>query len=845
MNILVQGFIANIRKLFANDIVYASFWLTIVIIIFFFPVMLGWQSLTEAVPTFYSRPTPNPELKTPWQVDGGYHTVDVIPLIKTEIQMIKAGVSPLWGPYSGGGEPLLVNNTVSIYYPLRLIFFSIWDSVRAFDWYFLLRFLIAGVGMFIYLRTIGLRRIVSLWGGIAYAFTGYFLLYLTYPFLDIDALLPWVLWAVEYHFHNQDIRSSMLFGFFMAMIILIGQPQSTIIVVLLVGLYYAWRVIAHNDIRARAATIARHALITIVVAFLIASPFIIDFIVSYGQSRTIDDWQAKGLTQFPPMLLLHFVVTPAMMPEVAASGHLFDRYQSVIPYVGLSVLILFFVSFFLKKKPFPLAPLYAWIAFVILKNVGFPLVHWIGKLPILSQVGWYKAYGPMAGAMIICAAIALEHILHENKEGALVHWRRFYKFIALIPLAFIAAYVFAQSAFLKAYLPNFDFFNRRPEAVGKITALFKDWPLQIQKFVLDIIKSNGGYFTVALFAEAILFGGLALAVIFFLRHERYRRRAAITMACLTAFELWFYMPKIRDGFHYFDPYKQTPPYVQFLQSRLEKEEISRTFSLGEVFRGHLGELYEIQKSQNNSSIKSGRYLMFLPEMINREYPLTAYWPTNRLNEVPRKFFDAYNVRYLISEDRLDPNPGFQLVYDNDLKIYENNQSLPKAYVALRKQTASSPEEARNIFYGESFDPHTEVVLEDKNIISLSPTTVRAGLASATVIDYRKNEVLIRTESDRDGILVLTDAFYSGWNAYLDGERVSIYPANVLFRGIYLPRGTHTVRFAYEPWWFWPSVTVSLLALTGMGILMARRGRRIPNKESALTENYLPPTSEIQ
>jgi|GEM_PF-2703300 len=856
MNTLVRGSVANVRRLFTYDIVYASFWLTVAVIIFFFPVMLGWQSLTEAVPTFYSHSTPNPSIKTPWQVDGGFHTVDVIPLIKAEIQAIKARVSPLWGLYSGGGGSPLVSNAVNIYYPLRLIFFSIWDSVRAFDWYFLLRFLIAGLGMFMYLRIIGLRRIVSLWGGIAYAFTGYLILYLTYPFLDIDSVLPWALWAIERYFQDQNVRSSATIGFFIAMIILIGQPQSTIIATLLIALYYVWKAIADNNVRTTVSTFARpvralvssgarHASVTITVAILIALPFIIDFLITYQQGGTIDDWQIKGLTHFPPIQLLHFLVAPSMMPEVAASGHLFDRYEFIIPYVGLSVLILFFVSFFLKKKPFPLAPLYAWIAFVILKNVGFPLVQWIGKLPIFNQIGWYKAYGPMAAAIVICAAIAFEHILRGQKEGVVIRWRGFYRLLSAIPIVFIATYTFAQNVFLKAYVPNFDFFNRRPEAIGKVAALFRNWPSQIQEFILGIMKGNGNYLAAALFAEAILFGGLALAVIFFLRHERYRRRAAVAMVCLTAFELWFYMPKVRDGFHYLDPYTQTPPYVGFLQGKLEKERVSRTFSLGEVFRGHLGELYDIQKAQDNSSIKSNRYLLFLPEMILREYPLTGYWPANRLSEIPQKFFDAFNIRYLISENPLDPKLGFQLVYDNDLKIYENNQVLPKAYVTFQKQTVASPEEARSLFYGPSFSPHTEVILEDRNAVSLPPATATLSIRQATVVRYKPNEIVLNTETDRDGVLVLTDTFYPNWNAYLDGKRVPVYPANVMFRGIFLPRGSHEIRFAYEPWWFWPSVTISLLTLIGIGIFTVRRARRISSKESTPTESRPKLTSEAQ
>ncbi len=820
--------VRTIRNLFSHDIVYATFWMAVAITIFFFPVMLGWQSLAEAVPTFYSHTTPDPSVKTLWQVDGGFHTVDVIPLMRAEVGMIKAGIPPLWGAYSGGGEPLLVNNTVNVYYPLRLIFFFVGNSARAFDWYFLLRFLITGVGMFMYLRIIGLRRIVSLWGAIAYAFTGYLLLYLTYPFLDIESMLPWALWATERYFKDRSVRSSAFLGFFIAMIIMIGQPQSTIITTLFVALYFIWNAALHNKTKKEWCAVIGHALFVIGIAAAIASPFIIDFLVSYGQGKGIDDWQTKGLLTFSPMLLLHFIVTPAMMPEVAAAGHLFDRYQFIIPYVGMSVLMLFFVSLFLKKKPFPLVPLYVWIAFIVLKNAGFPLVQWIGTLPVLSQIGWYKAYGPLAAAIVICAAIAFEHILREYQDERRIWWRGFYTCIALIPAVFLAAYAFARNAFVAAYVPNFDFFNRRPEMIQKVMALIGHLPSRIQGFAVNIIEHNGAYAAVFLCAEAVIFSGVALVILFFLRHKRYARHATAALVLLTAFELWFSMPKIRDGFQYFDPYAHTPPYVQFLKDRMGNEGVSRTFSLGGVFRGHAGELYHIQKAQNNSSLKSKRYFLFLPEAIARR-ALTAELPASELAAVPEKFFDAFNIRYLISEEALDPKLGFQLAYDEDVKIYGNKRALPKAYVVFQKQSVSSPEEARNMFYAPWFDPHTAAIVEDGNAIALPPATSAAieprtigtlgangrAASPAAVIRYTSNEVILQTTSDRDGILVITDVFYPGWQAYLDGKKVTTYAANVMFRGIALPRGAHTVRFAYELAWFWPSLILSLITMLGV------------------------------
>ncbi len=806
----------KIRNLFKYDFFYGAFWIAVIVLLFFFPVVIGRQSLTQAVPTFYSAPSPAPQVQIPWQVDGGWHTIADMPSIEARMNLIKEGIPPLWNSYSGGGEPFASNVGGTIYYPLRFIFFFIWSGTHAFDWYFLLRFFIAGLGMFLYLRAIGLRRLVALWGGIAYAFCGYFIIYLTYSFLDVDSLFPWILLAIERYVRSKDALSSALIALLLSFTVLIGHPEPAIISCLFAAFYFIWRSIAGTP-RMEWGKLIRHGALIVAFVLLITLPFSLDFLVSWSQGKTAAWGYGRGIANFLPLQLLHFLVSPSMMPEVAASGHFFDLYEIIIPYTGISVLLLFLLSFFIKKKPPQIAPFYAWITFVILKNAGFPLLNWIGKPPLLNQIGWHKAYGPMAGVMVICGAIAFEYILREPSEDAKIEWRRFYKLIAAIPLLFIGAYIFFRSAFIGAYVPNFDFFSRRPDMVKKVTAFLARWPEKIKDFAFYVMQNHGGYFTVFLFFEAAVFAFFALIIIRYLR--RKSRYAPLAMVILTAFELFLYMPKIRDGFHYLDPYAVTPPYITFLQNKFAQEGFARTFALGDTLADRVGEFYRIPKVQSDSDVKPHRYFAYVPEVIFKD-SLTGKIAADKLPEVSQKFFDAFDIRYLLSEKTLPSEPWYKLIYDNDIKIYENNHALPKAYVVFQKETASSPENARSIFYGASFDPHNAVILEDRKIISLPQITNAPLYSPAVVARYADNKVDLTVKTDQDGILVLTDVFYPGWQAYLDGKKVITYPANVMFRGIFLPAGTHEIKFVYEPWWFWPSVIVSILTIIGGIFLVA-------------------------
>jgi uncharacterized membrane protein YfhO len=74
--------------------------------------------------------------------------------------------------------------------------------------------------------------------------------------------------------------------------------------------------------------------------------------------------------------------------------------------------------------------------------------------------------------------------------------------------------------------------------------------------------------------------------------------------------------------------------------------------------------------------------------------------------------------------------------------------------------------------------------------------------------------------DAPGLVLLTDTYYPGWKAYVDGERTELLEADYLFRGVAVPEGEHQIEFVYDPASFKIGVALSLSAIVCMLAMLA-------------------------
>jgi uncharacterized membrane protein YfhO len=84
-----------------------------------------------------------------------------------------------------------------------------------------------------------------------------------------------------------------------------------------------------------------------------------------------------------------------------------------------------------------------------------------------------------------------------------------------------------------------------------------------------------------------------------------------------------------------------------------------------------------------------------------------------------------------------------------------------------------------------------------------------------------NQLEIHLSAKTPAWLVLSDVWYPGWRARVDGETVQLLRANYLFRALRVPAGEHQISLSYQPLSFWGGAALSLFSLLLAGFIFIR------------------------
>jgi hypothetical protein len=159
---------------------------------------------------------------------------------------------------------------------------------------------------------------------------------------------------------------------------------------------------------------------------------------------------------------------------------------------------------------------------------------------------------------------------------------------------------------------------------------------------------------------------------------------------------------------------------------------------------------------------------------------------------------------------------FERVYDSEVQIYRNNFAYPRAFVVYQIASAPDADRAARMMTNADFDPSTQAVVEGEvsGSSSQAPATSAGDGAAgvAQIVERTANTMRITTTLDKPGLLVVSESYAPGWQAYVDGQPALVVPTDVFLRGVYLDAGSHDVRLVYAPRSFTIGVAISITTL---------------------------------
>jgi len=334
-----------------------------------------------------------------------------------------------------------------------------------------------------------------------------------------------------------------------------------------------------------------------------------------------------------------------------------------------------------------------------------------------------------------------------------------------------------------------------------------------------------GYGVYHLYWKLVPFVAAIIGVCALARNKRYW--AVLAFFCMVATYTWIDIKASHGLPERYNPFNQ-PPYVDFIK---KDNGFGRIMALGGTLMPNFSSAFQLHDIRYVNALSVEDYHrhrghLFSPYSRPPNDP-SSLWFTG-MEESESKLaalrdnlphYWLLGVKYVLTPDSVNLN-FLPVVYQGEVNIYKMPFFIPRVFVAHHVEYANSPEQATNRINALGPEIANRVILEKEIPERYMHTgTYRDIDSSASIIEYKANQVVIEAQSQKPGVLVLTDVFYPGWKAYVDGKPTEVFRVDGLVRGVLLEKGNHTVKFRYLPDTFVAGLIVAVIAFAVSLILL--------------------------
>ena len=716
------------------------------------------------------------------------------------LEMFRSGRIPLWNPNNFSGSPYLANYQSAIFHPMNFLF-AFLPEVDGWSLLILFQPLLAGWFTYLFGRQLNLSRPAALMSAIAFMFCGFMTVWMAYGTLAYALLwLPLILSGIEKSLQKLSGGSLLMIGLPLGASFFSGHFQISLYVTLFCLAYLTWRGISLKKKRAFLI-----GLVFLVLGVLLAA---VQLLPTFELHQLSVRSSFLEINEIIPWRYLVTLISPDFYGNPVTRNDWFGHYAEWSGFIGVIPLGLAFMALLrIKKDRLVIFFLTAAVIALVLRHPTFLLDLILSlKIPVLSSSAAARINSLMSFSLAVLAGFGLEELK-----------------------------VRLQTKNIKTTFPFLGFF------IGLVVVI---WVVLLFKSPFPADK------TVIAQRNMILPTGMVLALIGlvfgqFLLQRLFKSKKKLEKYCLYAVLLLllslsgFDMLRFSTKWLPFDSVEHVYPELPVLTFLRQETTYDRVFG---YFGMEMQNYFQIQGFNGYDPLYIRRYGELLKAAGDGKIktPSTRGVSLGRQEKYTMRLVNLLNGRYILHaiDDGRYPwafnfwdYPGqFEQIYKDDkYEVYFNKKALDRATLVYDYQVISQPQ----AIVDKVLDPETEasntVILEEE-IPGFELKGRPDGQQLVKISRYSGNRIDLKVETSQPGILFVSENYYPGWRAIVDGVDQKIYRADYAFRAVPVPAGNHLVSFVYSPQSFKIGLVLSGLSLGLMivfGISLNRA--RVKNK----------------
>ena len=758
----------------------------------------------------------------PWGYTSGessypYNRRDLTDMYVTRDYFVVAayrdGEFPLWNPYTMAGHPIYADGVTRTLSPF-LLFYKVFDVPLGYSLARLTELLLACVFMYVFALGIGASPNGALMGSLVFGLSAHSMLHLTgLGWWGGLMWLPLIMLFVDRAISRDSLKQAAIAGVFLAAQFFCGYLPNQIYYAGAVALCYAFFAALGEGGDTRRRRVARAAVMTAVtlgIGFALAATQWVPMLelLKYSNRRVIGaelgyiylpPWYA-GTLLFPNLFGAAYDIRTLTLFTGLGVSH--DH----ILYLGVAALAPLGFAVYLLKSRRLAGALHRRAAFFVLlaalslvMMMAAPLYVPVTRfIPVLQVI----RVAVRAGVLFLFAASALiavgaDQLLSATAE-ALARFARLARKVA------IAAVIFVTAAVVASYAVKLSSVAVEAAERGKLAFVRRTAVALSTQF----LPPDAGIVIPLVFVAAVVL------LLSWRSSGRLTRSGLFTaLVSLLLIDLFWNSGQFNRTFdrsRVFPPTQTTdllrslpPGRVLVVPSQLEtNRKLTQTDKIIAPPNTLLAYQIPTVSGKNQQFPKWYReYASLIEPQPNMSHVV--------FDQYRSRFFDLLNVKYVMTHASAPWLEGYDFVASAEgVSIYENKSALPRAFFAERIILSENSADTIEMMHSDAFDPRTTAVVE----IGKSPVPATDGMPpTATITEDKRNRVAIETDGSNEGVLVLSDNYYPGWRAFVDGAPTAIFRANCTMRAVAVPSGRHLVSFLFMPATLRASAYVSFAA----------------------------------